>query len=394
MVVVGDLAPVVEQVLRPVADPLAQGLGFGRLQSGVAARPVGERLDHEVEGVPLVEDLGRPLGRRHRGVAQARQGDQRAGQPAVEGPGRERRDARRLDGAVERLVEDLEPLEVRAVARPVDVEQRHDQAGPVGVAADAARRLDVLGAGLGLAEHDHQAQPGDVEADRDHVGGDRHVHPVLLVEPQGQPALRLGDLVGGHAGGQLDDLVGDRPVGEEPLLLADPLAVGVAGEPGVDLVLDDPPAAAQLAQAVEVAEQRHVGVGGVVGVLLAAVGVVGLLGGPEQGQIGPQHHDLEAAPLGGEPQIEPGVALAGRMGLGEERVAAVGTRRREDIDLPAVEQGLDLVLGAADGGRRGDDLGPDLLAVDRPGCTARRGPTRRARPWCPSGRRSGAARPG
>ena len=103
--------------------------------------------------------------------------------PAVEGPGREWGDARRLDGAVERLMEDLEPLEVRAVARPVDVEQRDDQAGPVRVASDAAGCLDVLGAGLGLAEHDHQAKPGNVEADRDHVGGDRHVHPVLLVEP-------------------------------------------------------------------------------------------------------------------------------------------------------------------------------------------------------------------
>ena len=65
-------------------------------------------------------------------MAQACQGDQGAGKPAVERPGRERRDARRLDGAVERLVEDLEPLEVRTVARPVDVEKRDDQARPFG----------------------------------------------------------------------------------------------------------------------------------------------------------------------------------------------------------------------------------------------------------------------
>ena len=98
-------------------------------------------------------------------------------------------------------MEDLEPLEMRSVARPVDVEQRDDQAGPVGVASDAAGRLDVLGAGLGLAEYDHQAEAGDVEADRDHVGGDRHVDPVLLVEPQCQLAFGLGHQVGGHAGG-------------------------------------------------------------------------------------------------------------------------------------------------------------------------------------------------
>jgi hypothetical protein len=57
----------------------------------------------------------------------------------------------------------------------------------------------------------------------------------------------------------------------------------------------------QFAEAVEVAEQRHVGVGRVMGVLLAPIGLVGFLGGAEKRQVGPQHHDLEAAPLGGEP---------------------------------------------------------------------------------------------
>ena len=54
-----------------------------------------------------------------------------AGQAAVERPRRERRHAGRLDAAVERLVVGREPLVVRAVARPVDVEQRDDQARPV-----------------------------------------------------------------------------------------------------------------------------------------------------------------------------------------------------------------------------------------------------------------------
>ena len=46
--------------------------------------------------------------------------------------------------------------------------------------------------------------------------------------------------------------------------LADALAVAVPVSRVFDLVLDDAAAAAQLAQAVEVAEQRHVGVGRVV----------------------------------------------------------------------------------------------------------------------------------
>src|SRR5208337_5178259 len=73
VVVVRDLAPGVEQVFSAVTNTLTQSLGFSRLQSGVAARPIGEGLDHEVERIPLSKYLNRPLGRRHRGVAQAGQ---------------------------------------------------------------------------------------------------------------------------------------------------------------------------------------------------------------------------------------------------------------------------------------------------------------------------------
>jgi hypothetical protein len=65
-----------------------------------------------------------------------------------------------------------EALVVGAVAGAVDVEEGDDEARALLVAADAAGRLDVLGGGLGLAEHDHEAEAGDVEADRDHVGGE------------------------------------------------------------------------------------------------------------------------------------------------------------------------------------------------------------------------------
>ena len=171
---------------------------------------------------------------------------------------------RHLDGAVEGLVVVPEALVVGAVARLVDVEQRHDEPGPLVVAADAARRLDVLGVRLGLAEHDHQPEPRDVETDRDHVGRDRAVHALLdLVERRLESAPRLGHLVGRHARGQLDHLGEGLAVLKEPGLLADPLARAVALDRVLDLLLENPARAAQLAQAVEVAEHRHVRVGGI-----------------------------------------------------------------------------------------------------------------------------------
>jgi hypothetical protein len=65
----------------------------------------------------------------------------------------------------------------------VQVQERHHKAGPAAHAADAARRLNVFGCRLGLALDDHQAKPGDVEADRDHVGGKRYVNAVVVRRP-------------------------------------------------------------------------------------------------------------------------------------------------------------------------------------------------------------------
>jgi hypothetical protein len=77
----------------------------------------------------------------------------------------------------------------------VDVEQGDDESGPGGVASDATGRLDILGRGLRLPEHDHQAEPGDVEANGDHVRGERDINALLLRERQRQLPLGVGDLV-------------------------------------------------------------------------------------------------------------------------------------------------------------------------------------------------------
>lgn len=106
------------------------------------------------------------------------QPDHDGGQGAIQGARGKGGDAGGFDAAVEGLVIGGEAFVVRAVARAMDVEQGHHQAGAVRVATDAAAGLDVFGAGLGLAENDHQPQPGDVEADRDHVGGQGDIDPV------------------------------------------------------------------------------------------------------------------------------------------------------------------------------------------------------------------------
>jgi hypothetical protein len=105
----------------------------------------------------------------------------------------ERRHARHLDGPVERRVIRLKALEVRAVARAVNVQQRDHEPRPLVVAADAARGLDVLGSGLRLTENDHQPEARDVESDRDHVRGERHVDVLVRVEGQPQSVLRGSD---------------------------------------------------------------------------------------------------------------------------------------------------------------------------------------------------------
>ena len=115
-------------------------------------------------------------------------GDHDGRQGTIHGPRRPGRDAGRLDGAVEAFVEVPEALVVQPVARLVGVEQHQDETGLVRLPTDAARRLDIFGGGLWLALHDHETEPADVEADRDHVGGKRHVDPVASDRRRALPA--------------------------------------------------------------------------------------------------------------------------------------------------------------------------------------------------------------
>ena len=235
-----------------------------------------------------------------------------------------------------------EPLVVGAVTGAVHVEQGDDQSGLAVIPPDAAGRLDVFGRGDRLAHDHHQAKARDVEPDRDHVGRDRAVDPARIAVRGFKPAPGTGDLICRHPAGELDHLVEPVAAGEQAGVASGPDAPSIDRQGALDLFLDDPPGTAELAQAVEVAEDGHVGIGGVVGVPVRPRFKVGLLGRTHQGKPNPAHHDLGTDPGGGDAKI-----LACRHGLlgdgpGEEGVAAVGTRWREDPGICPAEQRLHL----------------------------------------------------
>src|SRR5208337_1427200 len=144
---------------------------------------------------------------------------------AIKGPGRKWSDAGRLHRPVERAVKDIEPLEMGAIPRPVDIQERHDQARFFGITSDSAGGLDVFGTHLGLPKDDHQAEAHDVESDGNHVGCYRDIDAVLYVKQQVKPALRFSHKARMDPRGQLDHFIRDRSARERPLLLAEPLAV-------------------------------------------------------------------------------------------------------------------------------------------------------------------------
>ena len=255
-----------------------------------------------------------------------------------------------------------ERLVVRQVAGACPVVDREHEPGVL--AADAAGRLDVLAGRLRLAGDDHRAESLDVDADRDHVRRQQHVDrprlavlalPAVLLRLARDPELveHLRDVGGGLARGQL---------------LEDQAAASLAAaaeHAALDVVLDQAAHPAQLAQRVEVTDQRHVRVGRGAG--LAAEHRPRRL---QLRDVHPDQHLLEPPAGRAHPQVAPPRSLiAILVGIAlqrEERVARVEPRRREDLE-PAVKQPRNLIAGAADRRGRRDHLRPQPLAVDRPG---------------------------
>ena len=141
----------------------------------------------------------------------------------------------------------------------------------------------------------------------------------------------------------------------------DPPPRPVAGDGGADLLLQDAPRPAQLAQAVEVGERRHVGIGRVPRIPVAAGRVPGVRRRPHQGQQHAAHQHLRVPALRGDADVEPRRRLRRGHGAGEERVAPVRPGRREHVRRRPGEERLHLILRPARRGGRGDDL-----RLDRP----------------------------
>lgn len=80
------------------------------------------------------------------------------------------------------------------------------------------------------------------------------VDPVGLGKVQIQPPLGLGDLGGADPGGEFQHFIQNCAVGKAAGWFVEGVALAVVLQAGGDFVLDDAPAAAQFAQAVEVAQ--------------------------------------------------------------------------------------------------------------------------------------------
>ena len=108
-------------------------------------------------------------------LGHARGGDEGPIETTVHSRHREGGDGQRLDPGVEGLVEVAELLVVREVPRTRPVAQRDDEPGAIRITADPGCGLDVLGGVLGLADDEHEAEPGDVDAHLEHGGRQDHV---------------------------------------------------------------------------------------------------------------------------------------------------------------------------------------------------------------------------
>ena len=127
-------------------------------------------------------------------------------------------------------------------------------------------------------------------------------------------------------------------------------------ERGLDVVVDVPGHAGQLAGGAEVADQRQVRVGGVA--VTGRAAAARRPAGPRR----PGSRPWSAGPRGADAEVPPpGCFSRDRLLPGEERVARVEHLRREHRHVPPVQR-PDLVGGVPHGRGRRDDQRPDRRA--------------------------------
>ena len=196
--------------------------------------------------------------------------------------------------------------------------------GLVGVAADARRRLDVLGGVLRLADHQHQAEPGHVDADLQHGGGEHDV--VRLRSPQGGgcllglawrrvalggsrrvPRVLQRSLLNGSeslsrvleiSSAEIREV--SSPISSRVQVVRAPRErLGVAGDARGDVVVEVAAHAGQLPRRAEVADGGQVGVGRV------AVLVEELLPGEQQHLGDPDLGEGQPDAVGADAEVLP-----------------------------------------------------------------------------------------
>ena len=226
-------------------------------------RPQSDSFRRPIARISMVAKGHRRPGRSQVQIGEPGHRDERPREPSIERRPRKRCHTRRLDEPVEALVIGGEALVMRSIARLVHVEAGHDEARPPRLPSYPARRLDVLARRLGLAGDDHQPEPVDVDADRDHVAREENVDVAFAPVGPREAGFRLRHPSRGLAARELDRLHLDEPIPEPRMPSGEtdgPLVLD-RSRAGTHLVLDEPPHPPELSQAVEVPGERHVGVG-------------------------------------------------------------------------------------------------------------------------------------
>src|SRR6266567_2694440 len=154
---------------------------------------------------------------------------QRSAKPAIQCARRERGDARRFDGPIERFMVASKSFIMRTVARPMNIKNGNDEAWTLLIATDPASRLDVFRARFRLAEYHHQPEARNIQTHGNHVGRNGHVHVFLHAEGLTKPPLGVRDFVRAYTARQFHDLVGNLAVLKETISFPHTEALCVCG---------------------------------------------------------------------------------------------------------------------------------------------------------------------
>src|SRR5271170_2612297 len=156
----------------------------------------------------------------------ASRGDHDRGQCPIQRPCCPRRNACRLDGAIEGPMKLPELLEVHSIARLVKVQYREDKGRPCMISTDATRRLSIFRGSLRLTLDNHEPKAADIETNGNHIRRQSNIYGFRFRPKTGIKALfRFRDLVRRDARGELHRFL-DASVSKGSIGGSDPPALG------------------------------------------------------------------------------------------------------------------------------------------------------------------------